>query len=57
MEGHIISLQKSVRPGCKRLNWNSLGIQEYITKNEVVISQLCCLVTTYLISGYCMHIM
>lgn len=36
MEGHIQSLQKSIRPGCKRLNWNSLGIQEYIAKNEEV---------------------
>ena len=36
MEGQIQALHKSIRPGCKRLNWNSLGIQEYIAKNEEV---------------------
>ena len=36
MEGHIKTLHNSVRPGCKRLNWNSLGILDYIAKNEEV---------------------
>ena len=36
MDLHIKNLQKSVRPGFKRLNWNSLGIQEYISKNDEV---------------------
>ena len=33
---HIRTLQRVLKPGSKRLNWNSLGIQDYITKCEQV---------------------
>ena len=33
---HIKTLQRVLKPGSKRLNWNSLGIQDYITKCEQV---------------------
>ena len=33
---HIRTLQRALRAGLKRLNWNSLGIHEYIAKCEKV---------------------
>ena len=41
LEDHIRSLQRVLKPGLKRLNWNSLGIQDYITKCEKVCSVYC----------------
>ena len=33
---HTKALQRVLKPGSKRLTWNSLGIQDYITKCEQV---------------------
>ena len=36
LENHIKELQRVLKPGEKRLNWNSLGIHDYIVKCELV---------------------
>ena len=33
------SLRRVIRPGSKRLNWNSLGINEFINKCDSAISK------------------
>ena len=38
LDDHIKTLQRVLRPGSKRLNWNSLGIQDYIAKCEQVLA-------------------
>ena len=32
LEDHIKELKRVLKPGAKRLNWNSLGISDYITR-------------------------
>lgn len=32
LEDHIRDLRRVIRPGFKRLNWNSLGINEFVLK-------------------------
>lgn len=39
LEIHLKDLQRALKPGEKRLNWNSLGIQDYIVKCEQVGSR------------------
>ena len=39
LNDHIKSLQKHIKPGVKRLNWSSLGIQDYIAKCEEALSK------------------
>ncbi|EDV22455.1 uncharacterized protein TRIADDRAFT_50643 [Trichoplax adhaerens] len=39
LEGHIKELQRVLKPGEKRLNWNSLGINDFITKCVQAISK------------------
>ena len=36
LDAHLKDLQRALKPGEKRLNWNSLGIQDYIVKCEQV---------------------
>ena len=36
LEEHVHGLRHMLRPGSKRLNWNSLGIHDYIVKCESV---------------------
>jgi len=40
LESHIKDLQRALKPGEKRLNWNSLGIHDYIVKCEQVSEHL-----------------
>ena len=39
MDEHLSQLQRVLKPGEKRLNWNSLGIGDFITKCEHAISK------------------
>ncbi|XP_047141246.1 dynein axonemal heavy chain 10 isoform X1 [Hydra vulgaris] len=39
LDEHLNQLQRTLKPGEKRLNWNSLGISDYITKCEHAISK------------------
>nr|XP_039267660.1 dynein heavy chain 10, axonemal-like [Styela clava] len=39
LEDHILELKRVLRPGYKRLNWNSLGIQDYASRCEVAIGK------------------
>uniref|UniRef100_H2ZL68 Dynein heavy chain tail domain-containing protein n=1 Tax=Ciona savignyi TaxID=51511 RepID=H2ZL68_CIOSA len=39
LEDHIRELKRVLKPGYKRLNWNSLGIQDYITRCDVAIGK------------------
>jgi len=32
LEDHTKELKRVIRPGARRLNWNSLGINDYISK-------------------------
>jgi hypothetical protein len=32
LEDNLIELRRCIRPGAKRLNWTSLGIQDYLNK-------------------------
>jgi len=32
LEDHTKELKRVIRPGARRLNWNSLGIYDYISK-------------------------
>jgi hypothetical protein len=36
LETHLSDLKRSIRPGAKRLNWTSLGIQDYLNKTNSV---------------------
>lgn len=36
LDDHVKELQRVLKPGAKRLNWNSLGISDFITKCEQV---------------------
>ena len=36
LEDHMRELRRVIRPGAKRLNWNSLGISEFVTKCDSV---------------------
>ena len=36
LEEHLIELRRCIRPGAKRLNWTSLGIQDYLNKTLAV---------------------
>ena len=33
---HLSELKRTIRPGSKRLNWTSLGIQDYLNKSRAV---------------------
>lgn len=37
LETPLIELKRTIRPGSKRLNWTSLGIQDYLNKTNSVI--------------------
>lgn len=37
---HLNDLKRTIRPGAKRLNWTSLGIQDYLNKSNANISKL-----------------
>ncbi|XP_076804944.1 dynein axonemal heavy chain 10-like [Clavelina lepadiformis] len=39
LEEHIRELKRVLKPGYRRLNWNSLGIQDYITRCGVAIGK------------------
>ena len=39
MEDHVKALQRTIKPGAKRLNWSSLGIQDYVTKCEEALTK------------------
>nr|XP_026696380.1 dynein heavy chain 10, axonemal isoform X1 [Ciona intestinalis]XP_026696381.1 dynein heavy chain 10, axonemal isoform X2 [Ciona intestinalis] len=39
LDEHIRELKRVLKPGYKRLNWNSLGIQDYITRCGVAIGK------------------
>ena len=43
LDDHIKTLQRVLKPGSKRLNWNSLGIQDYISKCEQVLIIIMCM--------------
>ena len=32
LEDHMRDLRRVIRPGAKRLNWNSLGINDFVAK-------------------------
>ena len=36
LEEHMRDLRRMLRPGAKRLNWNSLGINDFVVKCESV---------------------
>lgn len=36
LELHLSELKRTIRPGAKRLNWTSLGIQDYLNKTNAV---------------------
>ena len=36
LEEHMRDLRRVIRPGAKRLNWNSLGISDFIIKCDAV---------------------
>ena len=39
LDEHLHELKRTIRPGAKRLNWNALGIIDYLAKcNSVIIS-------------------
>jgi len=40
LEDHLKELKRTIRPGAKRLNWTSLGIQDYLNKSNSSISKL-----------------
>ena len=40
LEDHIKELKRVLKPGHKRLNWNSLGIGDYITRCDQVCAFL-----------------
>ncbi|XP_060580911.1 dynein axonemal heavy chain 10-like isoform X1 [Ruditapes philippinarum] len=39
LEDHVRELRRVIRPGAKRLNWNSLGIKDYCHKCEQAIAK------------------
>ena len=39
MEDHVKALQRTIKPGAKRLNWSSLAIQDYVTKCEEALTK------------------
>ena len=39
LEDHVRDLRRVIRPGAKRLNWNSLGIKDFCHKCEQVCFQ------------------
>ena len=39
MNTHIKGLQRTLKPGTKRLNWNSLGVQDYVSRCEQAITK------------------
>ncbi|ELU10552.1 hypothetical protein CAPTEDRAFT_221643 [Capitella teleta] len=39
LEDHMKELRRVIRPGAKRLNWNSLGINDFIAKCDSAISK------------------
>ncbi|XP_052801261.1 dynein axonemal heavy chain 10-like isoform X3 [Mya arenaria] len=39
LEDHVRDLRRVIRPGAKRLNWNSLGIKDYCHKCEQAIAK------------------
>eukprot|EP00731_Ephydatia_muelleri_P035324 Em0114g8a len=39
LEEQVKALQRAFKPGSKRLNWNSLGIQDYTTKCEQALTK------------------
>ena len=39
MDDHVKGLQRTLRPGTKRLNWNSLGVQDYVSRCEQAITK------------------
>ena len=39
LEDHMRDLRRVIRPGSKRLNWNSLGINDFIAKCDAAISK------------------
>ena len=36
LEEHMRELRRVIRPGAKRLNWNSLGINDFVAKCQSV---------------------
>ena len=65
LEDHMRELRRVIRPGAKRLNWNSLGISEFVAKCDSVSTKytiimlivrektkpilFCCPMTNYLV--------
>lgn len=41
LEDHIKELKRVLKPGAKRLNWNSLGISDYIARCGQVKLKIC----------------
>lgn len=37
LDEHLHELKRAIRPGAKRLNWNALGINDYLSKCNSVI--------------------
>lgn len=40
LEEHMRELRRVIRPGAKRLNWNSLGITDFVLKCAAVSMRL-----------------
>lgn len=40
LEDHLNELRRTIRPGAKRLNWTSLGINDYLSKARSNISKI-----------------
>ena len=38
LEDHMKELRRVIRPGARRLNWNSLGINDFVAKCDAVSS-------------------
>lgn len=39
LESHLRELKRVIRPGSRRLNWNSLGITDYVAKCNSAIGK------------------
>ena len=39
LKDHSMSLRRVLKPGTKRLNWNSLGVQDYVCRCEQAITK------------------
>ena len=49
LEDHVRELRRVIRPGAKRLNWNSLGIKDYCHKCEQVSLEQMIAIKGYLV--------